>query len=172
MIKTPTEPQNTRLVCKPGATAKPIQGVRRSRMKPIKVLAARAMRKAPTPAESILWQSIRKYALGFKFRRQACMWGYIADFYAPKLHLVIELDGSAHCYPDRIQNDQRRDVALALHGITTIRFSNADVLQNLPHILEQITQFANSQRISKKATRRLNPARHNRLTRPTAINTP
>jgi very-short-patch-repair endonuclease len=75
------------------------------------------------------------------------MWGYIADFYCPKLRLCLEVDGGYH----RPEIDNYRDQALANHGITTLRFSNAQVLRGIDAVLAKIKDFANSQRTSKKA---------------------
>lgn len=42
---------------------------------------ARELRKNSTLAEVILWQSIKKRALGVQFHRQVPMVNYIVDFY-------------------------------------------------------------------------------------------
>lgn len=62
------------------------------------------------------------------------MWGYIADFYCPKLRLCLEVDGSSHDGRD----DSGRDAALLKHGIRTARFSNEAVLTRLSTVLDEI----------------------------------
>src|SRR5215831_11249313 len=55
------------------------------------------LRNSLTPAEAVLWLSLKKRQLdGKKFRRQASVGPYIVDFYCPECRLVIELDGERH----------------------------------------------------------------------------
>lgn len=114
-----------------------------------KIAAAAAMRLKPTPAEALLWAALKGKALGFKARRQAPMWGYIADFYIPSASLIIEVDGAYHL--DAI--DALRDSRLMAHGIRTIRFKNEEVIHRLPAVLERITKAASAKgkRSSKNA---------------------
>jgi very-short-patch-repair endonuclease len=56
----------------------------------------RELRTNATLQEIILWSRLKNDQLGFKFRRQHSFGKYIADFYCPKLRLVIEIDGSQH----------------------------------------------------------------------------
>lgn len=125
-----------------------------------KLELARAMRRDPTPAERLLWSRLKDQAIGFKFRQQAPMWGYIADFYCAASLLVVEVDGSVH----EASKDALRDARLALHGIVTIRFTNEEVFSDVGRVLYDIKRaaFANGQRNSKKATRRHNPAQPHR----------
>jgi very-short-patch-repair endonuclease len=99
-----------------------------------KRLSAKRMRKFKTPAERMLWDRIRRRALGAKFRCQAPMWGYIADFYAPQYALCIEVDGEYHepC------KDALRDRHLEEKGIATIRFTNEQVVSNIDAVLREI----------------------------------
>jgi very-short-patch-repair endonuclease len=58
---------------------------------------ARAMRKEPTPAERALWRMLRGGQLGgIKFRRQAPIGPYIADFACHAPRIVVECDGGQH----------------------------------------------------------------------------
>ncbi|MEL6308715.1 MAG: DUF559 domain-containing protein [Chloroflexota bacterium] len=65
-----------------------------AKLKPL----AKQMRHAPTPAEDVLWQGLRRNALGIKFRRQHAIDRFIVDFFAYKIKLVVEVDGSIHEY--------------------------------------------------------------------------
>ena len=61
---------------------------------PVKVQAARDMRKQPTPAEDLLWEALRGKHLGTpQFRRQQLIRGLIVDFYCHSARLVVEVDG-------------------------------------------------------------------------------
>lgn len=101
-----------------------------------KLLNAQRRRAEPTQAERVLWQRLRKRALGVRTRRQAPMWGYIADFYVPAAQLVIEVDGGYH---DQA-TDQRRDAILQSKGLRTIRFKNEAVLEHPEAVLAQIRE--------------------------------
>ena len=108
----------------------------RSLMPQWKKDSARAMRKNPTRSEELLWQALRKKALGVRFRRQAPMYGYIADFYCPSAKLVVEVDGASH--NGRAASDVRRDTILRLRGIRTLRVSASAVENHLPDVLGAI----------------------------------
>jgi very-short-patch-repair endonuclease len=68
---------------------------------------------------------------GFKFRRQAVIPPYVADFLCPRKALVVEIDGWTH----EPEQDAQRDAVLASRGYVTIRFSNTDVMENVDSVL-------------------------------------
>jgi very-short-patch-repair endonuclease len=97
-------------------------------------------RNRPTPAEAYLWGFLRKERAKVKFRRQSVIRGYIADFYCPKVHLVVEVDGASHdC---RKEYDANRDQVFARLGIVTLRFTNQEVLEQCGRVVEEIRQVA------------------------------
>lgn len=57
---------------------------------------ARQLRKNSTLSEVLLWNKIRKRALGVQFHRQVPMLDYIVDFYCHEIGLAIEVDGKIH----------------------------------------------------------------------------
>ena len=98
------------------------------------------LRNNMTEPEKRLWQILRNQQMGVKFRRQHGIGHYIVDFYCPERKLVIEVDGDSHYTDDAQHYDTvRADFMLAL-GITTMRFTNHDVMTNLNHIYQQIAQ--------------------------------
>ena len=100
---------------------------------------ARQMRHAPTPAENALWQRLRRKGVGeVGFRRQHPIDRFIVDFYCHKALLVVEVDGSIHDYT--VEEDAIRQEFLESLGLRVIRFSNADVLQNLDGVLVVIAE--------------------------------
>ena len=94
------------------------------------------MRRNPTSAEHALWRALRaKTADGLKFRRQAPIGRYIADFYCAETRMVVELDGASH---DDAPEDAVRDAWMRGQGITVLRFWNNEVLGNLDGVLRII----------------------------------
>ena len=99
------------------------------------------LRKNQTEAELAMWQKVRgKRFLGCKFFRQYGIGEYIADFYCPQHKLVIEIDGSQHFSDDGKEYDKSRERYMNSLSISTIRFSNLDVLRNIDGVLSQIEQ--------------------------------
>ena len=100
---------------------------------------ARMLRKNQTDAERLLWQRLRnRQLLGVKFRRQVPIKGYVADFAALEIKLIIELDGSQHI--ENKEADEIRTGFLQREGYKVIRFWNNDVLLRIDYVLEFIFQ--------------------------------
>ena len=104
-----------------------------------KLALARAMRALPTAAEAVLWSALRGRRLGgWKFRRQHVIAGYIVDFYCAQLWLAVEVDGAVH--QGRRVDDRERDDHLATLGVRVVRLLNADVLDRLDAVVEQLAR--------------------------------
>jgi very-short-patch-repair endonuclease len=103
-----------------------------------KLGAAKAMRALPTQAEAVLWAALRGRRLGWKFRRQQVIAGYIVDFYCAPLWLAVEVDGAVH--QRRRAEDRERDERLASLGVRMLRLSNADVLQQLDVVIIELAR--------------------------------
>jgi adenine-specific DNA-methyltransferase len=100
---------------------------------------ARELRKAATPAETILWNQLRNRRLnGIKFRRQHPLGSYIVDLYCPAHRLVVEIDGEIHRYQG--VNDQTRTDQLEEKGYKVIRFWNYEVEHHLGIVLDTIAE--------------------------------
>src|SRR5687767_8167856 len=100
---------------------------------------ARQMRKAPTGAEAILWQQLRKEQIrGVKFRRQYVIDRFITDFCSLDIHLIIELDGPIHQYTQ--EEDRIRQDFLESLGFEVVRFPNMEVFDNLRSVLDVIEE--------------------------------
>jgi very-short-patch-repair endonuclease len=98
---------------------------------------ARALRAAATISERRLWESIRANKLGVEFRRQVPVRGkYIADFLAPQVGLIVEIDGE--CHARRRRADARRDEVLRRFGYRVLRLKSTLVMQDLPAALARI----------------------------------
>jgi very-short-patch-repair endonuclease len=94
-------------------------------------LFARQHRSRPTESEARLWSALKSRQLGVSFRRQVPLAGhFIADFFAPTIGLVVEVDGAIHAR--KPGPDARRDLKLRRAGFRVVRVSAELVLQDLP----------------------------------------
>jgi len=100
---------------------------------------ARELRKSMTKEERKLWYQCLRYAAP-RFRRQEIIGNYIIDFFCYDAAFAVELDGSQHYDPEKLMQDQERTEYLNSLGITVLRFSNLDVLQNFEGVCQSITQ--------------------------------
>ena len=96
----------------------------------------RKLRKSQTPQEIILWAKIRNNQTGYKWKRQASIGPYIADFYCREKLLVIEADGSQHL--DNKEYDKEREIYFLNLGIQTLRFWNNDINTNIDGVMQKI----------------------------------
>ena len=102
---------------------------------------ARELRSASTDAERKLWSRLRNRQLeGLKFRRQAPLFGFYADFFCESAKLVVELDGGQHAIQTKRDADRTRILQGA--GITVLRFWNNDVMRNIEGVLTEIEKTA------------------------------
>lgn len=96
---------------------------------------AAEMRRNPTAPEQRLWSILSGSRLaGYKFRRQAVIGGFIADFLCPQKALIIEVDGDTH----DATKDRLRDDRLAALGYRVVRFSNYEVMSNIDGVAHSI----------------------------------
>ena len=94
------------------------------------------MRRNPTEPEKRLWARLSRSQLGgYKFRRQATIASFVADFLCPAARLVVEVDGHTH---GDVAADRRRDATLAALGYRTVRFTNTDVMQDIEGVLTRL----------------------------------
>jgi adenine-specific DNA-methyltransferase len=92
-------------------------------VEPVARRRARALRANQTQSEARLWGELRGRKLrGWKWRRQAPIGLFIADFFCPAARLVVELDGAQHL--DRAEYDARRTRFLERRGLRVIRFES------------------------------------------------
>jgi very-short-patch-repair endonuclease len=103
--------------------------------------AARKLRNNLTVAESRLWSALRNKQLeGLRFRCQHPVGNFILDFYCPACKLAVEVDGEIHV--QQIDYDEARTSELAKYGYKMLRFTNEQVMNNLPQVLEKIKRVA------------------------------
>jgi very-short-patch-repair endonuclease len=102
------------------------------------------LRNNPTEPERLLWNRLKGAQLGVKFRRQMGIENYIVDFYCPERHLVIELDGDSHFTEEGKANDAERDAFLHANKIQVLRFTNAQVTENMDGVLATILSIVSA----------------------------
>jgi very-short-patch-repair endonuclease len=92
-----------------------------------------------TRQENHLWYDfLSKYPV--KFRRQAPIDNFIADFYCHKAKLVIELDGSQHETEQGMHNDALRTEKLEAYGLQVIRIPNRCIDKDFYRVCDYIDQ--------------------------------
>ncbi|HEV8080023.1 MAG TPA: 1-(5-phosphoribosyl)-5-[(5-phosphoribosylamino)methylideneamino]imidazole-4-carboxamide isomerase [Chitinophagaceae bacterium] len=96
---------------------------------------AEELRNNPTDTEEILWNYLRQSQLGIKFRRQHPASCYVLDFYAHKIKLAIEIDGSIHALENVKKNDSERQAILEKLGIKFLRFTNTQIKLELEKVI-------------------------------------
>jgi very-short-patch-repair endonuclease len=98
---------------------------------------ARHLRKNMTETEQFVWQRIRYCQLrGFRFRRQAPIGPYIADFVCFEAKLILELDGGQHAV--RADADAIRTQWLESQGFRVFRVWNHEAFQEWDAIAETV----------------------------------
>jgi very-short-patch-repair endonuclease len=100
---------------------------------------ARRLRREQTDAERNLWFQLRGRRLeGLKFRRQAPVAGYVADFLCEDAKLIVEVDGGQH--DEQLLTDDLRSKVLQGCGYEVLGFWNNDVLSNMDGVLRRIVE--------------------------------
>jgi very-short-patch-repair endonuclease len=92
-----------------------------------------------TSAELSLWHELRGNKPSPYFRMQQIIEGFVVDFYCQSAGLVIEVDGDIH--RGQLEYDARRDKILESMGLLVVRYSNGDVLLNLPRVLDPLKEM-------------------------------
>ena len=134
----------------------PTQGrAKRHRIRPDRLTRARELRRAMTFPERLLWSRLRACrAAGLKWRRQAPIGAYVADYYCAAAALVVEVDGLSHA--GREAHDKTRTESLAAIGLHVIRVTNDEVLRDLDAVVQYITALA-EQRLSSRREQSMGP---------------
>ncbi len=97
------------------------------------------LRHEATNQEKLLWYRLKAKQLGFKFRRQHGIGGYIVDFYCKEKNLIIELDGLHHL--EAKEYDELRDRYLQSLNLTVLRFWNKEIDEDIEKVIDTIKKF-------------------------------
>ena len=121
-------------------SAKPRGGggpaILQARIKQVK--RARRLRREMSLPEVLLWQQLRRRAIGHKFRKQFPIGEMTVDFACLERRLIIEVDGESHSYGDHPRRDAGRDAILAREGFRVLRVAARDVLKDMDAVLRFI----------------------------------
>jgi very-short-patch-repair endonuclease len=99
---------------------------------------------------------LRNRALGgAKFRRQAPIGPFIADFVCKEAGLIVEADGGQH---DGSSSDVHRDAYLRSQGYRVLRLWNIDILSNSAGVAEAILAALDNTPHPPTASRRAPPS--------------
>ncbi len=96
------------------------------------------LRNKSTSEEILLWLRLRNFQLGFKFRRQHSIGGYIVDFYCPSKKLIIEVDGPEHLIKENKEYDEVRTKFFEGLDIKVLRFTNGEINNNIDRVIQKI----------------------------------
>jgi leucyl-tRNA synthetase len=110
---------------------------------------ARINRKQSTEGEAKLWERLRNNQLGYKFRRQHPVEGFITDFACLQKGLIIEVDGGYHNTKEQQEYDALRTTILEEKGFTILRFINEEVLENVFIVRDKIKAAIANQKEAK-----------------------
>jgi len=98
-----------------------------------------------THSEVLLWMNLKSRQLhGERFLRQYSVDQYVLSFYCPRLKLALEVDGGSHFAVGAKENDEHREQHIGTYGIHFLRFTNAEIYNNLDRVLQSIYQQVES----------------------------
>jgi len=75
---------------------------------------------------------------GLKFRRQHPINRFVVDFYCHEKMLVVEVDGGIHNDIEVKERDVGREEELQDFGLTILRFTNEEVINEMEKVLEKL----------------------------------
>ena len=103
---------------------------------------ARQLRNNSTKTEILIWQKLkRKQLYGYDFHRQKPIDNYILDFFCYELMLGIEIDGYSQELIEVFEKDTKKTKKMKQFGITVLRFSDAQVFEEMENVLRAIEQY-------------------------------
>jgi very-short-patch-repair endonuclease len=96
------------------------------------------LRRRMSLPEVLLWQQLRRGALGLKFRKQFPIGDVTLDFACLERRLIIEVDGHGHSFGDQPRRDAARETMLRREGFRVIRIAARDVLKDMDAVLRYV----------------------------------
>lgn len=111
----------------------------RHRLTLLGLVATEPRRSSVTPSEGLLWAALEPRAEGWQ--REYATGPYRLDFYCPEHLLAVEVDGGSHRGQQNAAKDALRDEWHARKGITTRRFSAAEVESDVQAVCREIDRW-------------------------------
>jgi len=106
-------------------------------------IKAKSLRKVATKGDNRLWYELRDLkSENLKFRRQAPIGPYIADFACFDPKIVVEVDGDCHETEYGRQHDANRDRYLEASGFLVLRYDADAALDHAWHIAQDVKSKA------------------------------
>jgi len=103
----------------------------------LKAFARELRSESVSKAEKYIWKALlSRKQTGQRFLRQRPIDRFIADFFAPEVKLIIEIDGSSHWSTP--EYDRYREDRLRFLGYELIRFTESEVLNSIHEVSEKI----------------------------------
>ena len=117
---------------------------------------AREMRRSPTEAQALLAEALIKAELGkFRFKRHAVIGSAIVDFACLPLKVAVAVEE-----PDAVvELERRRDRSLADGGVTLLRYSAAEVCDDVDAVVAAIVAAMKARYDAQRARPMNNRAR-------------
>jgi very-short-patch-repair endonuclease len=120
---------------------------------------ARAMRKAMSEPEVMLWSRLRGRSPGRPtFRRQHPFGSFILDFYCPAARLAIEVDGATHWDEAAQAKDEARDRWLMGQGVRVSRIPASEIYRDLSQVADGVLSQAEALIAADRGGQRLAPS--------------
>ncbi len=105
--------------------------------KNLKEFARELRTQSVSKAEKRIWKIIlSREQTGVRFLRQRPIDRFIVDFFAPRLKLIIEIDGNSHF--NKPEYDYYRQKRLESLGYKLIRFTEGEVLNQIEKVDSEI----------------------------------
>ena len=103
---------------------------------------ARELRNNSTKTEIFIWMKLKgKQMYGYDFHRQKPIDNFILDFFCHELMLGIEIDGYSHELIKVFEKDTIKTKRMNQLGITILRFSDEQVLNDMENVLRAVEHF-------------------------------
>jgi very-short-patch-repair endonuclease len=120
---------------------------------------ARALRKAKSQPEVMLWTRLRgRGPHKPTFRRQHPFGSIILDFYCPAAKLAVEVDGSTHWDEAARARDAARDRWLQSQGVSVLRTPASEVFRDLTGAADGVILRAEARIAAERQRTRLAPS--------------
>ena len=101
-----------------------------------------------TPAQTLFWKAVRRNNIWIKIDRQKAVYlkkqeswdasSIIADFLSIEHKLIIEIQSSDTAERDEYELDTKKDKLLEQQWYTILRFTDAEVIEDIEKVIERI----------------------------------